>query len=519
MSKLQTGGNEVNFSDKDILLSTTNLDSRITYANPQFCEIAGYSLEEMRGKPHNLVRHKDMPKLAFADMWKTLKAGQSWMGPVKNRCKNGNYYWVNAFVTPIRDGSNQVVEYQSVRTLPSRELVTRAESEYKKINDGEKSKALQRPQDATLLALGGFALAFLFSLFSLFSNQFDGVSIAVCALLTVSLFVFSRWRKQYLTMVEKAQEVYNNPLMAYLYSGNNDLTGHINLALEMQQAKIKAVVGRVNDVTGKVNSNTEQSSICSNQVADLLEKQRGEITQMASAMEQFSVTIQDVASNVSDAASAADSSEAQTNNGKNSVHQTLHAIKHLDEQLQNASEEVRNLVDGNAAIEGIVSEINAIAEQTNLLALNAAIEAARAGEQGRGFAVVADEVRSLAARTQQSTKEIAKRIEDLNVTSGNAQSAMQKGIHLSSKSVEKANESGDSLSHILEEVTKMADLNRTVAAAIEEQSAVAEQVTVTVNSIKELAEESGEQGKTSQTLSDALRSQVAEQTSLVKQFS
>ncbi len=100
------------------LISTTDLESRITYANDEFCQIAGFTLAELQGSPHNLVRHPDMPPQAFADMWRHLREGKSWMGPVKNRCKNGDHYWVNAFVTPIQDASGKVVEYQSVRTAP-----------------------------------------------------------------------------------------------------------------------------------------------------------------------------------------------------------------------------------------------------------------------------------------------------------------------------------------------------------------------------------------------------------------
>ena len=104
------------------LISTTDLESRITDANEEFCQIAGFGLEELQGAPHNLVRHPDMPTQAFADMWAHLRQNKSWMGPVKNRCKNGDHYWVSAFVTPIQDASGKTVEYQSVRTAPDEAL-------------------------------------------------------------------------------------------------------------------------------------------------------------------------------------------------------------------------------------------------------------------------------------------------------------------------------------------------------------------------------------------------------------
>ena len=144
MSQQPRNGREVTFSDKEILLSTTDLDSHITYANPHFCKIAGFTLGEMLGKPHNLVRHQDMPKAAFADMWQHLRVGHSWMGPVKNRCKNGDFYWVNAFATPIKNSSGKIVEYQSIRTKPAPEVVARAQSEYQKLNNGNSSKATKK---------------------------------------------------------------------------------------------------------------------------------------------------------------------------------------------------------------------------------------------------------------------------------------------------------------------------------------------------------------------------------------
>lgn len=519
MINRQTSGNEVVFSEKDILLSTTDLDSRITYANDRFCEVAGFSLDEMQGQPHNLVRHPDMPKAAFADLWRNIREGRSWMGPVKNRCKNGDHYWVNAFVTPIRDENNRVVEYQSVRTKPSRELVKRAQTEYEKINQGKASRATKAPFDATNYLLYGFAIALFLNYFALTVNPLNGFNILSAIILMVTFGGFIFWRGRYLKLVQKARRIYDNPMMAYLYAGSNDIAAHINLALEMQQAKLRAVVGRVTDVTSRVNSNAEESSESGNQVSQLLQKQSDEVTQMATAMDQFSVTIQELAGTVNNAANAADTSEQQTNKGKEAVHQTLNAIRDLDQQLQSASKEVKKLVDGNDLIQKILSEINDIADQTNLLALNAAIEAARAGEQGRGFAVVADEVRSLAARTQQSTEEIASLIGELNAASANAQSAMQQGINLSAQSVDMANESGQSLDFILESVSQLADLNRTVAASIEEQSVVAEQVAMNVNSIKELADQSGEHGKNSKQLGEQLLSQIFEQSSLVKQFS
>ena len=128
--------NEKTFSDLEQLVSTTDLEGRITYANEEFCEIAGYSLDELKGQHHNIVRHPNMPKAAFGDLWDKLKQGSSWRGMVKNRCKNGDFYWVDAYVTPLYE-NNKIVGYQSVRTKPSENQKKKAQQFYDKLNNGK----------------------------------------------------------------------------------------------------------------------------------------------------------------------------------------------------------------------------------------------------------------------------------------------------------------------------------------------------------------------------------------------
>jgi len=130
-------GREVDYPGDANILSTTDLDSRITYANDDFLRVSGFSREELLGNPHHIVRHPDMPPQAFAQMWQALKAGRSWMGLVKNRCKNGDHYWVSAFVSPISSGG-QVLEYQSVRTKPGVEQVAAAERCYARLREGRR---------------------------------------------------------------------------------------------------------------------------------------------------------------------------------------------------------------------------------------------------------------------------------------------------------------------------------------------------------------------------------------------
>ena len=135
---------EVHFPDNIALISTTDPASHITYANQHFCDVAGYGAAEMEGLPHNLVRHPDMPKAAFADMWQRLRQGKSWMGLVKNRAKSGQFYWVNAYVTPILNAQKEIVEFQSVRTKPAASDVAWADQLYGLLRSGKALPWLSR---------------------------------------------------------------------------------------------------------------------------------------------------------------------------------------------------------------------------------------------------------------------------------------------------------------------------------------------------------------------------------------
>jgi PAS domain S-box-containing protein len=508
------------FAKNEILLSTTDLDSTIKYANKNFCDIAGYSLTELQGKHHNMVRHPDMPKVAFKDLWQSIQAGNSWMGPVKNRCKNGDYYWVNAFVTPIKDKQGKVHEYQSVRTFPEPDVVDRATQVYKQINEGNIPTQLKFTTDLTGWFQLFFILSFVFSLliaiFSELNLLFSSPMVIISALFT-GLFI--NWRYKYKKVVSDAKSVFNNPLMSFLYSGNNDDIGAINLALKMRRAEIKAVVGRVTDVSESVTETAKQASECGVNVSTILAQQNNETVQVATAINQMSATVQDIAEVVGNAAQASKQGLDSSNQGQASVQETITANNELAKQLNEVEEAIERLGNGCQSIEGVLGEISSIADQTNLLALNAAIEAARAGEQGRGFAVVADEVRALAQRTQQSTTEINKLLSQLQSESNAANKSMEKGTELSKHCVQLSDNTGKSLEQIIAEMNILADFNTQIATAMEEQSVVSEQINRNVVSISDMAKSSEGHGQEAVELSSELLDKLEEQQALVSQFS
>lgn len=509
-------GSEIDYPINEVLISTTDVRGTITYANQGFCNVSGYCQQELLGQPHSFVRHDDMPKEAFADLWAHIQGGKSWMGPVKNRCKNGDFYWVNAYVTPIKDSNGNVIEYQSVRTKPTRDVVNRAELTYQRINDGRyKNKARY---DSTAWIFAGLVSMFLLSVLCVLLTQDWQMPTLTAALSLALTLVFGSWRSKYLKVLAKAKDGYNNDLMAYIYSGHRDALGLADLALEKKNAELKAIVGRVNDATEQVVKNSEKSSGCAEQVFSDLIRQRGEVEQVATAMNEFSVTINEIAQTVTYAADASQRCCLSSQEGQDKVETSIQAIGELALQLTQVSTVINRLAKGSNAISTIIDEINSIANQTNLLALNAAIEAARAGEQGRGFAVVADEVRTLAARTQQSTEQISELLSTVHQESSAAQRSMAKGTELSDNCVHLAQETNTALTGINIENAKISDLNVQIAAAIEQQSVVAEHVNQNVNAINALTIDSKNKSMTAQEHSVQLLSNVRAQQALIAQF-
>lgn len=514
-----SSGKEQTFDNSEILLSVTDLKSNIKYANPEFCKISGYSHEELKGKPHNTVRHPDMPKAAFEDLWSFIRQGKSWMGPVKNKCKNGDYYWVNAYVTPIKNENGENIEYQSVRTKLLPHVQERAEKLYTSLNEGKVPVRVKYQIDQTLWIQ---YVLFLFTLASIALTLFADLSLLITLPFIImgltSSFISLRWRRKYQSVLKEAKTVFDNSLMSFVYSGNNDAIGTIQVALSMRKAEINAVVGRVSDVSLHVGERAASASEQSNQVSQELNIQRTESEQVATAINEMSATVQDLARTVTQTAEAAEQGKKLTKTGQEIIANAVNAINELSIQLGEVDNMISKLSGGTKSINTVLSEISSIADQTNLLALNAAIEAARAGEQGRGFAVVAEEVRALALRTQQSTEEIRNLLSQLQVNSNNAVNAMDKGSKLSVNCVSLSNQAGSALQDIHNEVTSISDATAQIATAIEEQSVVTEQISqniVRINDITIACEESSQEAS---KLSSTLLEKISDQESLVVQF-
>jgi len=505
-------------SENTILISETDPKGITTSANEHFISISGYSKEELLGKNHNLVRHPDMPVEAFADLWTTLKAGKPWMGIIKNRCENGNYYWVDVYVAPIQS-NGKIIAYQSVRVKPRQACVDRAKLIYQAL---KKSKKI--PIDLTS-RLGFRSKLWLASTISLllpliFSVGFGELSLAMAA---VGLFIGSAISGSLISMIcrpltqlaKQAQDITDNNIMKLVYMGRTDEIGALGTAIIMLEGTLTTLTARVKQYSKDLIEAAHQGEQSASEASSSIDEQHLDVTKIRSAMEEMLDSVENIAQNAANAASAAQQAEQEAGISQTEVEQTTSTINNLSNTVSNAMQIIHQLETASGDIGTVLDVIRGIAEQTNLLALNAAIEAARAGEQGRGFAVVADEVRTLASRTQQSTHEIQQMIERLQTCAKEAVHAMGSGSEQAHEGVSQAQRVSSALKTIIEAIQNIVEMNTQIATATEQQSAVSHNINQNAKHISETSAHSAQQAQISSATSRELAQMSSQLDELV----
>ncbi len=314
-----------------------------------------------------------------------------------------------------------------------------------------------------------------------------------------------------------------------LAHGNGDLTiamseqggdeiADVNRGFNLFVNKIRRSMQQIMDSSQQLNSATSKLSKISSSTSKNLSLQQQETEQVATAMNEMVATVQEVARNVSDASQSAEAANREAANGKQIVSASIKEINALANEVRQAAEVMARLEKDSDNIGGVLNVIKEIADQTNLLALNAAIEAARAGEQGRGFAVVADEVRTLASRTQKSTQEIQKMIDSLQGGAREAVSVMERGQKRAESSVEQANNAGAALELITAAVATITHMTAQIASAAEEQNAVVEEVNGNIGNISNMSQETNSSAGEITSATQQLDQLAKQLEGVVKQF-
>ncbi|GAA6131544.1 methyl-accepting chemotaxis protein [Halopseudomonas sabulinigri] len=506
---------ERTFPEEQRLISTTNLKGIITYCNDAFVDVSGFERAELIGSPHNMVRHPDTPSAVFGHMWGDLKQGHAWMGIVKNRCKNGDHYWVNAFVTPIYEGG-QIQGYESVRVKTTPGQVQRAEELYARLNKGKKAipadwsgVALHVVPSALMLAVGGAAGALLGS---------PGIALGAVLGLPAGIALKAALDQRLNRIINAADSSITDPLLAQMYTPFHGALGQIEMAIHSQQARLQTCLTRLADSAEQLKRQAGEASQLASQSSTGLAQQRNETDLVAAAINEMAAATQEVSGNVQSTATATRDASELALHGKNVATKARESIENLSGAVNTATTVANKLASDAREIGTVVDVIKGIAEQTNLLALNAAIEAARAGEQGRGFAVVADEVRALASRTAESTEQIHSLIANLQHAAQGTVDSMRIGNEQAERGVAQVIEADDALEGIRQAVERINEMAGQIASAAEEQSSVAEEINRNVTNIASLADSTSQEAQRSADLSGELAATAEQQVNLVERF-
>jgi len=500
----------------EVIITHTDPEGRITYANPAFLASSEFSLEECLGQPQNIIRHPDMPPEAFADLWATIKAGNSWTGIVKNRRKHGGFYWVRANITPRKDDHGRIVGYMSVRVKPTREEIATAERVYANYRAGRPGSIRIRQGKLVDTSIGGWQRRLANLSLRAGTWLFLGFTSALLAASAVfNHFSGGHWLVTCGTVIAGTIACANmlyvqgyvvRPLAALQQAALSLLSGDTTTRIHVEGTPcIRAVSERLEQVRVKLDGVLKDNILAAKQVSERVSEVvnanaelSNRTTEHAASLEQAAASMEELTAAVSrntdssrQAAELARDSAEATERGRDivaSVHSTMGAISESSKRIG----EIVGIIDG-------------IAFQTNLLALNAAVEAARAGDQGRGFAVVAQEVRQLAQRSATSAREIRELITA-------SQQTVEQGSNL-------ALEAQRSMQQVVDAVKRVAQVVADIQASSQEQAAGIEQVSSAVAHMDSMTQQDARMAQELMEAAAGLQAQSDQMMAAISAFS
>ncbi|HRK84181.1 MAG TPA: methyl-accepting chemotaxis protein [Alcaligenes faecalis] len=486
---LPVTGIETELLDEQYLISKTDLAGRIVYANPAFVEVSGFSRQELIGAPHNIVRHPDMPAEVFADLWHTLKQRRSWVGIVKNRRKDGGFYWVMAHASPIIE-QGELTGFASVRVRAKSQDIQTAEQFYQELRQGRLgSRALRAGQIvarswrrpfAALRFLGVPSLLAAFLRKGLLNLGITGTIIAMIlntempersmfllagalgagtlVILGYQALLMRRVLGSFRTATHIAQQIAAGNLTVNTRGPEVSKLETLGQNLDLMRKSLMSISTDVDNSCANNQQVARQLSDNSTLLEARTHEQAASIQETTASMSSFGQTVLQTAENAKASHELASRSADIASRG--------------NEAVQKVTVSMQQILESSQHIGTIVAMINNIAFQTNILSINASIESARAGEAGKGFAVVASAVRSLAQQAAQAADEIKQLVTQTQA--------------LSAEGADHAAHAGQTMQEILTSVSEVAHLMGEISAATGEQSIGLGQLTQALRQVDQI---------------------------------